>query len=182
MWKAGEGWLGFVTAVVLLASLGIALAPESEEPRRYSITFIEGSMFISDAGSSHGGFEMTVEYSLNISPTRGDVIYAGDTVLLEIKYEIGLGDPIESHELEMRMDYDPFTDEVILQMTKTRLRFAYVEQDLVWGRQYDDYYIASWGGDAPQEEIKGNIGPVFFGLPSHYYVEMRLDVVITPVL
>ncbi len=181
MWKAGEGWLGFVTAVVFMASLGIALAPDSEEPKRHSITFIGGSMFISDAGSSHGGFEMTVEYSLRISPTRGDVIYTGSMVMLEIEYEIGLGDPIESHELEMRMDYNPFTDEVTLQMTKTRLRFVYVEQDVVWNHQYDDHYIASWGGDAPQEEIRGNINPVFFGLPAHYYVEMRLDLVITPV-
>jgi len=39
----------------------------------------------------------------------------------------------------------------------------------------DGYYIASWGGDAPNEEIRGAISPEVFGLPDHYYVELRLD-------
>lgn len=182
MWKASESWLWFVTLLVFLAGVGIALTPEDEEPSEHSITFIGGSMFVSDAGSSHGGFEMNVEYSLNISPTKGNVMYSGSIVKLEIVHEIGLGDPIESHELEMKMTYDPFTDEIILQKTKTRIEFVYVEQDLVWNGQYDDHYIASWGGYAPQDEIRGSIRPSFFGLPAHFYVEMRLDVIITPLL
>ncbi len=171
-----------VTALVFLAGMGIALSPSQSEPGRHSITFLGGSMFISDAGSSHGGFEMVVEYTLQLLPTEGAVIYTGSEAILVIKHEMGLGDPIESHELEMRVDYVLGIDEVILQKAKTRLRFVYVEQDLVWNRSYDGHYISSWGGYAPPEEKRGSISPTFFGLPNHYYVEMRLKLVITPVL
>lgn len=181
MWRAGEGWLIFVTAVVLLATTGLAVSPSSEEPFRYSISFISGSMFVSDAGTSHGGFEMNVEYTLELSPTSGDIIYTGSRVVLEIKHRMGLGDPVYPHSLEMKISYDTSEDAVILEKAKTRLRFVYVEQDDIWGHRYDDHYIASWGGYAPAEEIRGFVTPVFFELPDHYYVEMRFELVITPV-
>jgi len=176
--------------LVLLATFGLAISPTSEQPTRHSIVFKSGSMFISDAGSSHGGFEMTVEYSVDISPAMGTVIYTGNRVVLRFEREIGLGDPIYQHELGMKtdggsstvtIDYDPSADEVTLQMAKTLLRFEYVERDDVWDRRYDGHYIASWGGYAPPEEMRGSITPVFFGLPEHYYVEMRLELVITPI-
>ena len=171
----------FVTAVVLLSSAGLAVSPSSEEPARHSVTFVSGSMFISDAGTSHGGFEMNVEYSVEISSTSGRVIYTGDSVIVDIRHLLGLGDPVDPHIFEMKISYDPSEDEVILEKAKTRLRFAYVEHDEIWAGAYDGQYIASWGGYAPPEEIRGFITPVFFGLPDHYYIEMRLDLIVTPV-
>ncbi|MEM2153786.1 MAG: hypothetical protein QXY76_02650 [Nitrososphaeria archaeon] len=51
----------------------------------------------------------------------------------------------------------------------------FVEKDNVWNGQYNNYYIASWGSEAPKEEIIGKISPaIFYGLESHYYVELRL--------
>jgi len=35
--------------------------------------------------------------------------------------------------------------------------------------------LASWGGDAPQNELSGSISPTIFpGLNSAWYVELRL--------
>lgn len=182
MRRAGEGWLMFVTALVLVAGAGMAVLPSSEEPEKYSVTFLGGSLFVSDAGSSHGGFEMTVEYSILMSPAVGDTIYTGGTVLMELRCEIGLGDPIDEHLLDMRIGFDPSADEITLQKAKTRFVLPHFGNDSVWDGRYDGHYIASWGGDAPPGELRGEITPRFFGLPDHYYVEMRLRLIVTPVL
>jgi hypothetical protein len=160
----------------------MAVLPSSDEPEKYSVTFLGGSLFVSDAGSSHGGFEMTVEYSIIMSPAVGDTMYTGGVVSLEFRHQIGLDDPIDEHLLEMRMTYEPSADAITLQKAKTRLVMPHFEDDSIWDGKYDGHYIASWGGDAPPEEIRGEITPRFFGLPDHYYVEMRLRLIVTPVL
>lgn len=172
----------FVTALVLVAGAGIAVLSSSDEPANYSVDFVSGSLFVSDAGSSHGGFEMTVEYAILMSPAEGDKMRSGDRVILEFRLQTGQGDPIGEHVLEMRLTYDTSADEITLEKAKTRLVLPHFDTDAVWGGRYDGHYIASWGGDAPEEELRGDISPRFFGLPDHYYVEMRLKLVVTPVL
>ena len=49
------------------------------------------------------------------------------------------------------------------------------QNDEIWNHQFDNNYIASWGGFAPENEIKGVISPIIFpGLPDFWYVELRI--------
>ena len=181
MWKPGEGWLIAVLAMVLLLAAGISVSPEDAGRTDYRLGFIAGSMFISDAGESHGGFELTTSYSVSIVPSHSVFIFSGDEVSMELALDTDLGDPLSAHEFNLRITYEPMSDEIRLTLAKTTFRLVHVLDDTVWNHEFDDYYIASWGGYAPAEEIRGEIGPLPFDLPDYYYIELRLDVVIVPV-
>ena len=178
MWKPGEGWLVAVLAMVLLVAAGISVSSNKSEPIDFRLDYSDGSMFISDAGASHGGFEFTASYKVRLSPVLGTPIYSGDEVHVRFELEAGLGDPLSVHELLMRVIYVPESDEIHLTIAKTRFQLVHVLEDTVWDHEFDGYYIASWGGFAPPEEILGDIGPKAFGLPDHYYVELRLDMTV----
>jgi hypothetical protein len=131
---------------------------------------IEGTFFVSDAGQSHGGFEFTAEYNAEFDVTNG----IGTLTLTQI---IGLGDPLEKHVYSI-------TDLKINKMKKIKMNIddnpvelIFVESDEIWNHQFDNNYIASWGGFAPENEIKGLISPTIFpGLPDFWYVELRIPV------
>ncbi len=178
MWKPGEGWLVAVLVMVLLIAAGISVSSNGSEPMDYRLDYVDGSMFISDAGATHGGFEFTASYKVRLSPVLGTPVYTGDEVYVRLELEVGLGDPLSVHELLMRVIYAPESDEIHLTIAKTRFQLVHVLEDTVWDHEFDGYYIASWGGSAPPEEIRGNIGPRAFGLPDHYYVELRLDMTV----
>jgi hypothetical protein len=134
---------------------------------RASTVVLGGSLFVSDAGRSHGGFEYNAERdaTLTVDGTSGT---------LKLVLNIGLGDALTKHEYSIT--------EFKMEPNKTRMRIdgqpltlVWVENDTIWSHTYDGYYTASWGGDAPPEEIRGNISPqIFPGLADHYYVELRL--------
>lgn len=128
---------------------------------------LSGTMFVSDAGQSHGGFEYTASYYVNLTIT-------GKKGVLNLTLEIGLGDALEKHEYEVT-DFSLSKDRLIMRIEGADLTLVWVENDTVWDHEYDNYYIASWGSESPQNEIRGNISPnIFPGLAQHYYVELRL--------
>ena len=44
-----------------------------------------------------------------------------------------------------------------------------------FGKEFDDYYVASRGSNSPPGELRGGISAgIFTGFESHYYVELRL--------
>ena len=58
------------------------------------------------------------------------------------------------------------------------VELVFVKSDEIWNHQFDNHYIASWGGFAPENEIKGVISPLIFpGLPDFWYVELRIPVI-----
>ncbi len=181
MWKPGEGWLVAALAAVLAVTAGISFSSEDAGRTVYRLDFNSGSMFISDAGESHGGFEFTADYKVTLAPSHGVVMYSGDEVTMELVLRIGLGDPLSAHEVDVRITYDPASDRICMTMVKTTFQLVHVFEDTVWDHEFDGHYIASWGGYAPEEEIRGLIGPTAFGLPDHYYIELRLDIVVVPV-
>lgn len=181
MWKPGTGWLVAVLAIVLLLAGGITGGSRDAERTEYRLDFVSGSLFVSDAGESHGGFEFTADYGVSIVSPRSVTVLSGDEVTMELVLDTGLADPLSAHEFKIRITYDPLADEMCLSLAKTTIRLVHVHEDTVWNHEFDGYYIASWGGYAPTEELRGHIGPSVFGLPGHYYVELRLDVVTIPV-
>lgn len=185
---AGKGDLGLLVAVTLLvlsAALVTAAYPWPREPySAYEVMLFDGSMYVSDAGRSHGGFEYAAEYNVSFSgyswvddsipEAPGYVYMAGDTVTLTFILDVGLGDALGVHTLSLTVDYDNIQRAIILEKDDIRIVAELVEKDHVWGGVWDGYYIASWGGDAPANEVRGEISPGIFDLPEHYYVELRL--------
>ncbi|MEM2906065.1 MAG: hypothetical protein QW057_02550 [Candidatus Bathyarchaeia archaeon] len=126
-----------------------------------------GSMFISDAGRSHGGFEYTASYNASMT-------IRGSGGKLELTLAVGLGDALRKHVYDVS-GFTMDAQRISCSVDGRRLSLVWVENDTVWDHQYDRYYVASWGGDAPPEEVRGEISPQAFpGLGEGYYVELRL--------
>jgi hypothetical protein len=169
--------LALAAALVFTAAAVTALV---EEPHEHGIWYMtesaDGSMFISDAGTAIGGFEFTASYNASLVGTDGQSwVMDGRTATLSLSLEIGLGDPLSTHEILFGVTYDPGADTVLLDGDGGDVLLVHVSDDAVWDGQFDGYYIASWGGYAPEEELRGSISPDMFGLPEHYYVELRLQ-------
>jgi hypothetical protein len=160
---------GTIVAVVIAAAF--AASSGFEPASGWRLTLRDGSMFISDAGQSHGGFEFTASYNVSIYPIHTS---AREQVHVSFVLDVGLGDPLERHDLYVELSWLPPTDEIQLRNGDVNISLIHVDNDTIWNRQYDGYYIASWGGDAPEKEMRGQISPLIFGLPEHYYVELRL--------
>jgi hypothetical protein len=128
----------------------------------------EGTFFVSDAGQSHGGFEFTAEYNAEFDVTNG----IGTLTLTQI---IGLGDPLEKHVYSITDLQIDKNKKITMKIDDNPVELVFVESDEIWNHQYDNHYIASWGGFAPENEIKGIISPTIFpGLPDFWYVELRI--------
>ena len=124
-------------------------------------------MFISDAGRSHGGFEYNAEY-IAILDVKGGV------GVLQLTLQVGFSDALEKHEYSIS-NFELTSQGLKMNLNGNQTILIWVGSDLIWDHQYDGYYIASWGGDAPPEEIRGMISPRMFpGIPPRYYIELRL--------
>jgi len=164
------GLLAVVCVTVIVVAAVFFQSP-SDNGEKYFINFKDGSTFISDAGDSHGGFEFTADYTVIVSDNS---FKTGDTVHLTFELDIGFCDPLDVHDLDLKLSYSDADDEITLQNDSIVIRLVKVENDIIWDHQFDGYYIASWGGCAPDDEIRGEISPSVFGLPAHYYIELRL--------
>ncbi len=128
----------------------------------------EGTFFISDAGESHGGFEFTAEYKTEFDVTNG----RGNLIITQI---IGLGDPLEKHVYSITDLNIKKNNKITMNIDNYPVELIFVKNDEIWNHQFDNNYIASWGGFAPENEIKGVISPIIFpGLPDFWYVELRI--------
>ena len=131
----------------------------------------EGTFFVSDAGQSHGGFEFTAEYTAEFDVTNG----IGTLTLTQI---IGLGDPLEKHVYSITDLQIDKNNKITMNIDDNPVELIFVESDEIWNHQFDNHYIASWGGFAPENEIKGVISPTIFpGVPDFWYVELRIPAV-----
>ena len=128
----------------------------------------EGTFFISDAGEAHGGFEFTAEYKTEFDVTNG----RGNLIITQIT---GLGDPLEKHVYSITDLKIKKNNKITMNLDNYPVELIFVNSDEIWNHQFDNNYIASWGGFAPENEIKGVISPIIFpGLPDFWYVELRI--------
>jgi hypothetical protein len=165
--------LAVVIATLLIVAVGAAafylenrstgIPPQTTN----SQTTMTGSMFVSDAGKSHGGFEYTASWNATL-----DV--AGSTGTLNLILNVGLGDSLTKHQFAVT-DFAKNSTSVLMKIDGRPVTLAWIENDPVWNGTYKHYYVASWGGYAPENEIRGIISPEdFSGLTSFWYVELRL--------
>ena len=128
----------------------------------------EGTFFISDAGEAHGGFEFTAEYKTEFDVTNG----RGNLIITQIT---GLGDTLEKHVYSVTDLKIKKNNKITMNIDNYPVELVFVNSDKIWNHQFDNNYIASWGGFAPENEIKGVISPIIFpGLPDFWYVELRI--------
>jgi len=134
---------------------------------RPSPVALHGSLFVSDAGQSHGGFEYNAEWNATLTAE-------GSAGTLKFVLNVGLGDALTKHEYRIT-DFIKESGKIRMRIDGQALVLVWIDNDAIWNRMYDNYYIASWGSDAPPEEMRGTISPkIFPGLADHYYVELRL--------
>ena len=160
--------------LVALATVAFALLsppPFGHREKPETRTFA-GSMFVSDAGQSHGGFEYNAEWTANLT-------VVGDTGMLTLTLKTGLGDALTKHEYavtEFKKDDPTLSWRLIsFSLNGNPVKLVLIGDDTIWNGQFSNYYIASWGAEAPGEEIRGLIKPTYFeGLPDFWYVELRL--------
>lgn len=126
-----------------------------------------GSMFVSDAGRSHGGFEYTATWNASLE-------LSGSTGTLSLLLNLGLGDALTEHQFAIT-DFTKNSTNVSMKIDGRPVTLVWIDDDQIWNGTFDRYYVASWGGDAPQNEVRGVISPTTFpGLSSPWYVELRL--------
>ena len=127
-----------------------------------------GSLFVSDAGQSHGGFEYTASWNATMK-------VVGTTGTLNLALNVGLGDALNQHSFNVTYIKVNSPYNISFMLGQYPVTMVNVTHDEIWNGTYDNYYAASWGGYAPSSEIIGNISPaVFPGLVSFWYVELRL--------
>jgi len=126
-----------------------------------------GSMFVSDAGKSHGGFEYTATWNASLQ-------VSGGTGTLTLVLRIGLGDALTKHQYGVT-NFSKNSTNISMKLDGSPVTLVWIDSDPIWNGTFNHYYVASWGGYAPQDEIRGNISPTIFpGLTSFWYVELRL--------
>lgn len=166
--------LTVVVAIILVVAVILLHVYQTRCVHKTRRLVLKGSFFVSDAGRSHGGFEYNAEW--NATLTIEDESATGT---LELVLNIGLGDALKKHEydvtdftMEPSSHVSPNT--ISMKIESQEVRLPWTDKDVVWNGAYDRHYIASWGGDASPDEIRGAISPTIFpGLASHYYVELR---------
>ncbi len=134
-------------------------------PQSYSFSV---SLFVSDAGRSHGGFEYTASWNASL-------ITEGGSGTLRLVQTVGLGDPLQKHEYAVTgLTFVPGR-EISIYLDGDVVKLVWVDVDTVWNGTYSRSYIASWGSDAPPGELRGTISQSAFpGLPTFWYIELRL--------
>jgi len=155
--------------VVLVCGIGLTYfflfglpQPVSHEERVF-----QGFLYASDAGEAKGGFEYTATWNatMKIEDSEG---------VLNFELKIGLGDALEKHVYRVT-DFQMSEEELSMKLEGQPVEMMWVEEDEIWNGEFNEYYIASWGGYAPPEEIRGTISAdLFKGFAQHYYVELRL--------
>ncbi|MEM3504349.1 MAG: hypothetical protein QW134_09025 [Nitrososphaeria archaeon] len=156
-----------IICVIVVLAFAIVSFINFPPPKNKLSKELRGTFFVSDAGQSHGGFEYNAEWNATLS-------ILDDRGILTLELNIGLGDALKKHEYNVT-DFVIDSKRISMKIDGKEVVLEFVEKDNVWNGQYNNYYIASWGSEAPQEEIIGKISPAIFpGLESHYYVELRL--------
>lgn len=125
-----------------------------------------GSLFVSDAGSPMGNFTNAATYNVSLA-------IQNSTGVLILTFDSGT-DVITNHAFTVTcLCSEDSGFEVKFDGQSISLPLDQV--DPVWNGTYANYYIASYGQDAPLEAMRGSIDPLSFpGLHQGYYVELRL--------
>lgn len=129
---------------------------------------IYGTLYVNDAGESHGGFEESFSWLawLRFSEGKGELIFAIEEGALGRK-------PVRTrYQLTEFSHTDNF---IKFKIDGRPVEMIWIENDDIWNGEFDKHYIAAWGSNSDPKEIKGVIRSDYFaGINKEWYVELRL--------
>lgn len=164
--KAIDGrWLLVLSVgalIVALAFVGVAFVALS--PSQGGTLY--GTLFVNEGGYSNATASITASYNATLVAKGGN-----GTILFTF---LSGTDVLQQHLVTMS-DYTITVNQVSMTLNGQQLILPWEINDTVWAGQYDNNYIASWGPSAPSYELRGQLSPSVFGLPSHDYVEFRFE-------
>ena len=148
--------------VISLAFIGVAFVALS--PAQGGTLY--GTLFINEGGYSNATASITASYNATLTArnSNGSILFTF----------LSGTDLIQEHLVTIS-NYTIGINQVSMTLGGHQVILPWEDNDTVWAGQYDNNYIASWGPTAPAYEIRGQVSPAVFGLPSHDYVEFRFE-------
>jgi len=161
---------GTILIVLMILALLVFQLILLTNPQSDLVVF-EGSMYASDAGISHGGFEWTASYNTHWSISR-----KSSNGVLNITLDEGLGslfpNGVNSIEISL-VDFFFNGSAISFWIQNNQVILNFVEYDTIWDGTYNSQYIAIQSLNS--SEICGSINPLLVpGFIEWFYVELRL--------
>ena len=153
--------LGIGAVIIALAFIGVtyvALSPSTQGT-------LYGTLFVNTGGFSNATSSSTASYNVTLTAKNG----SGEILLT---YLSGSSDLVKNDLLPIS-NYTISVNQVSMYVGGHEAVLPWEDNDTVWAGQYNSNYIASWGPSAPSYEMRGQVTPAIFGLPSSDYVEFR---------
>ena len=149
--------------IISIAFIGVAYVALS--PKQGGTMF--GTLFVNEGGYSNSTASATASYNATLTANSGN---GSDPV------HVPFGDrprpePPAGHE----QLHDQSVNQISMTIGGHTVLLPWEDNDTVWAGAYDNNYIASWGPTAPGYELRGQVNPSLFGLPSNAYVEFRFE-------
>jgi hypothetical protein len=161
---------GIALTVLVIVGFSVIQQTLLTNPPSEFVVF-EGSMFASDAGISHGGFEWTASYSVRWSISR-----ESSNGILNITLDEGLGSHFSGGATSVEIPtIDFFFNGSAISFLSQNFHVIldFVEYDTIWDGSYNDQYIAIQSLNS--SEICGSIDPLMVpGFIEWFYIELRL--------
>ena len=130
-------------------------------------TMLSGTLYACETGkpAADGGYNATWYAELAVDDDNGT---------LSFELVIGLEDRM-AYKVYDVTNFSRDAGSVGMDIDGFHIDLEWVEEDVVWNGDFDDYYIASRGANASPLESRGAItAGIFHGFQQHYYVELRL--------
>jgi hypothetical protein len=158
-------WLLVLSVGAIIISIAfVGFAYVALSPKQAGTMF--GTLFVNEGGYSNATQTATASYNATLTANNGN-----GSVLLTF---ISGTDLIKNHLLVMS-NYTINVNQISMTVGGHSVLMPWEDNDTVWAGLYNSNYIASWGPSAPGYELRGQVSPSIFGLPSSAYVEFRFQ-------
>lgn len=148
--------------IISIAFIGVAYVALS--PKQGGTMF--GTLFVNEGGYSNSTASATASYNATLTANGGN-----GSILFTF---LSGTDLITNHLLPVS-NYTINVNQISMTIGGHTVILPWEDNDTVWAGAYNNNYIASWGPSAPGYELRGQVGPSLFGLPSNAYVEFRFE-------
>jgi len=148
--------------IISIAFIGVAYVALS--PKEGGTMY--GTLFVNEGGYSNATSSATASYNATLTASNGN-----GSILFTF---LSGTDLIQNHLLSMD-SYTISVNQISMTIGGHEVILPWEDNDTVWAGVYNNNYIASWGPSAPGYELRGQVSPSIFGLPSNAYVEFRFQ-------
>ena len=161
---SGKLLLGLSISAIVISLAFIGLAYVALSPAQAGTLY--GTLFVNEGGYSNSTSGMTASYNVTLTARNGN-----GSILLTF---LSGSDLVKDHLVDMA-NYTISVNQVSMTLKGHYVALPWEDNDSVWAGLYNSNYIASWGPSAPSYEVRGQVSPSVFGLPSTDYVEFRFS-------